>query len=524
MTRDICSLPHQSRKSVFEDLSHVSSCPHASGESLDSTGHSVVSADYKPFYSMLRQLPRESLTDRSRESQTFRESLLRGSRILFVCAGSQTKKFIYEVAQSKGVSIVMIDNPDSWSADLKSAGVFDYFLPVDMSQNSDQIFESAMKAIEQLAPHWSPDGICTFVELAVELTSRLGKAFGLVHADIDSVTAVRDKSKTRAILQGVKSRRVNSEEQLVDALKHIGYPAVIKPVSGAASLCVQRFDTLDEAISLFHKTMKDFTSSLVVSSGALARRSQTVGSEEEPADTSISAHSVITTDIMIEEYLDGPEVDVDIILSDGECQYANVIDNGPTFEPYFAETWAAIPSLMEPPSRVLELRDMAVASLKRLGLTDGVFHVELKYTPRGPRLIEVNARMGGGPTQTIHKLVYGVDLVVEQLMIAVGIPSRPPVPSSPLTRVGYAFINARKTGYVESVEFLNKYKSRPFVVHIIPFIEPLEICYGPNDGLPSWLGEIVVAHPDGPTALRIVQEIEQEIADEFSSLCVPVCL
>jgi hypothetical protein len=34
-----------------------------------------------------------------------------------------------------------------------------------------------------------------------------------------------------------------------------------------------------------------------------------------------------------------------------------------------------------------------------LGFRLGVFHVEAKYTSRGPRLIEVNARMGGGPVR-----------------------------------------------------------------------------------------------------------------------------
>lgn len=34
-----------------------------------------------------------------------------------------------------------------------------------------------------------------------------------------------------------------------------------------------------------------------------------------------------------------------------------------------------------------------------LGFQLGVFHVECKYTSRGPRLIEVNARMGGGPVR-----------------------------------------------------------------------------------------------------------------------------
>jgi len=57
----------------------------------------------------------------------------------------------------------------------------------------------------------------------------------------------------------------------------------------------------------------------------------------------------------------------------------------------------------------------------------GVFHVELKYTARGPRLIEVNCRMGGGPVRLTNLLVWGVDLVEEHLLTTAGIPSRPPV-------------------------------------------------------------------------------------------------
>ena len=36
-----------------------------------------------------------------------------------------------------------------------------------------------------------------------------------------------------------------------------------------------------------------------------------------------------------------------------------------------------------------------------MGLKMGVFHVECKYTSRGPRLIEVNCRMGGGPVRWV---------------------------------------------------------------------------------------------------------------------------
>lgn len=42
------------------------------------------------------------------------------------------------------------------------------------------------------------------------------------------------------------------------------------------------------------------------------------------------------TDLMLEQYLDGPEVDVDIVMGlGGEVVYANVVDNWPTHEPWF---------------------------------------------------------------------------------------------------------------------------------------------------------------------------------------------
>ena len=52
-------------------------------------------------------------------------------------------------------------------------------------------------------------------------------------------------------------------------------------------------------------------------------------------------------------------------------------------------------------------------------MLQGVFHVELKYTSRGPRLIEVNCRMGGGPVRITNLLVgfrvQVVDFIFETL-------------------------------------------------------------------------------------------------------------
>jgi biotin carboxylase len=44
-----------------------------------------------------------------------------------------------------------------------------------------------------------------------------------------------------------------------------------------------------------------------------------------------------------------------------------------------------------------------------------VLHVEGKCTSRGPRIVEVNTRMGGGRIHQIVEAVWGVDLIEAQL-------------------------------------------------------------------------------------------------------------
>lgn len=151
--------------------------------------------------------------------------------------------------------------------------------------------------------------------------------------------------------------------------------------------------------------------------------------------------------------MDGPEVDVDMVFSNGEPVYANVVDNWPTFEPWFQETGTNVPSLL-PEHQQQELIDMATVSVKALGLTDGVQHVELKYTSQGARLIEVNPRMGGKCVRDENLLSTGVDMVVEHLISAVGLSPAPPMPATPLNYIGEYSINAPRSGILADHEFL----------------------------------------------------------------------
>ena len=67
-------------------------------------------------------------------------------------------------------------------------------------------------------------------------------------------------------------------------------------------------------------------------------------------------------------FQDGPEVDVDLVLSEGQPVYGCLTDNWPTVEPYFNETGSNCPSIL-PTDQQKALIDLAVQSTQALGFT-----------------------------------------------------------------------------------------------------------------------------------------------------------
>ena len=172
------------------------------------------------------------------------------------------------------------------------------------------------------------------------------------------------------------------------------------------------------------------------------------------------------------------------------------------------------PSIL-PTYQQRELLDLSVKTVKCLGFINGVFHVESKYTSRGPRLIEVNCRMGGGPVRTMNMLVWGVDLVEEQLLCSAGIPSNPPVALKPLMNIAEYSVNAMKTGVLKSNDHLEKYQDDKDVLYARPLIEPGSKVVSAKDGLPTWVCELMITKPTVDEAIDFVKRIEADIQDSM---------
>ena len=76
------------------------------------------------------------------------------------------------------------------------------------------------------------------------------------------------------------------------------------------------------------------------------------------------------------------------------------------------------------------LRELAEAAIRALGIERGVTHVEVKLTPDGPRLIEVNGRMGGYVGALLRRAT-GFDLLCAALLSALSLPVPIPEPAFP---------------------------------------------------------------------------------------------
>jgi glutathione synthase/RimK-type ligase-like ATP-grasp enzyme len=77
----------------------------------------------------------------------------------------------------------------------------------------------------------------SFWEIAQPLVARLAEKLGLPGNLPDSVDAAREKQRTRSIMAEAglptpKNLLISGFEDLPKAAKHVGFPAVIKPISG----------------------------------------------------------------------------------------------------------------------------------------------------------------------------------------------------------------------------------------------------------------------------------------------------
>ena len=314
-----------------------------------------------------------------------------------------------------GIRITIVGQHGRWLQHQGFCQSVEKYIDIDMDLDgglADRIADALIK------DGTAYDGITTFTDTYFVDVARAAVRLKLPTAPLSAVETAVDKYKTRSLFPGgCNSFQIDSSAELRQSMSDglvTAYPLIVKPSKGWASEGV--FKVTNEA-------------ELFAAIAAL-----------EPAE-----HG---THIVIETYLDGPEVDANFVLQDGKILFYELVDDFPCTserddlpgQENFLETEMLYPSNL-PRNESNIIRDELRSMLVKLGFHTGIFHLEARitnssmaYTPangvdlrhhnkqltKAPTvtLLEINQRAPGIMAQYITAFKSGVDWTALQLLAA----------------------------------------------------------------------------------------------------------
>lgn len=161
--------------------------------------------------------------------------------------------------------------------------------------------------------------------------------------------------------------------------------------------------------------------------------------------------------VLIEQFIEGPEFSVEVIVWQGEPHVLAVTDKKTTEAPYFVELGHSQPSLY-PEEIQQKLKKGAIAGCKALGLTNCAAHCELKVQNGEAYLMEIGARMGGDfiSTELTH-LSSGIDMVAATIDVVLGVePNLNPIEEKHGVAIRYFTPKPGKVVAIENTEALTR--------------------------------------------------------------------
>lgn len=271
------------------------------------------------------------------------------------------------------------------------------------------------------------DGCLSYWDDCMVLTALVCEGLGLRCSSPTAMRVAKQKSRTHlhllrrrkegarwpsAALYAVPCCHLESHADVERAASHLSFPGVMKLEYGAGAVGVKLVEDAQQCHLHFNKISRDLQD------------------DSDHPGIGLGWGNAM----LLMEYVSGTEHDVDIVVYEGRMLGAFVSDNGPTRVPNFTETAACMPTCL-PRDREAQLIRAAYHCCLGCGLTDGVFNVELKLTAAGPKLIEINPRMGGFYLRDWIQEIYGVDIMLASVMVACGVPPLLPAHSHPRTNL-----------------------------------------------------------------------------------------
>ncbi|WP_070320023.1 ATP-grasp domain-containing protein [Cellulomonas iranensis] len=318
-------------------------------------------------------------------------------------------------------------------------------------------------------------GLTSVYEYFTWTAARAAEQLGLPGPASDAVAACRSKGSMRAAVARTaphlnpRHAVVADADAAVAAAQRIGLPVVLKPVDLTGSVLVRRCD--------------DFAT--------VRRVAERIRGTATYLGVRLAQH------VVVEEYLDGPEYSVETFA--GRAVGVTSKSSGPL--PYFVELAHRFPAPLDEAAE-RRVRSTAEDALAAVGLTWGPAHVEVKLAADGgpPRLVEVNARVGGDRVPELVRLATGIDLTALHMAAAVGLPApKPTAARAPAAAV--RFVEMPDKGRLEGVSGVAEAAAAPNVheVHVKNVVGDVCFSHGSNR---DRVAHVIATGRDADDALR----------------------
>ena len=320
------------------------------------------------------------------------------------------------------------------------------------------------RSIDNVLANWEP---------LVLLAARLRERFGLPGMSVDTVRGFRDKQlmKERVAAAGLRvprAQRVRSAKEVWSALEVIGFPAIIKPISGAGSADTYKVESAADMQRILPQMQH-------------------------------------VTEAICEEFIDGEEYTYDTAAIDGVPAYESVTRYLPNALEMRSLEWISpimlsVRDLDQPHIRTgMELGRNV---LRALGMGDGLTHMEWFLKSDGEVVFgEVACRPGGACVVDLMNYTSDIDLFREWARVSTQ--RRFEASTERKYNVGIVFKRAQGQGRISAIRGLTEYydRYRPYIVE--------DTLLRPGTPRRDWKatllsdGYLVVRHPDWDEASRM---------------------
>ncbi len=240
------------------------------------------------------------------------------------------------------------------------------------------------------------DNVVSFSDRGVVLAAEVRTHFGMGGNTPAIEARVVHKGSTRQRLREAGLSRVDSRVTTLDRLgEDIGdlpLPAIVKPTSLGASMCVEKIDDLAQ--------LPDYV--------ARCRANRIFRERDE---------------LLIEKYVPGPELSVEGLVARGKVHFLGVTESHTSGPPYFVGTGHDFFAEHHDAPR---LYAFVTDVIRCLEIDDCPFHIELKYEGGGLEVLEAHTRYGGAMIMELVEEATGVQPFAHYIETLAGAPFHRP--------------------------------------------------------------------------------------------------